>query len=313
MDGTPLLLGVSFAAAFLTAPSFIQKLRAAGFVVKDYYKRGRPLVPTMGGLVILTGVLASLIIAQFVVSSVENLLILYFIVLTFMVLGLIDDLVDVGRKLKIVLPYFMALPVALLNRDTSLWLGFTEVELGALYTFIVAPVYVMVVSNLINMHAGYNGLAVGLSSILLTFVGIAAWAKYGAGEVAYVMPILGAALAFLFYNRYPSRIFEGNCGNFMLGAALGALLVLYNLELFGVIILLPHIVNFLMYVVWRIKKIGEVKFGEVREDGSLKVPNPLTLKWLLPYYYRVTEPQAVLIMYLLTTLSGLLGLALIFW
>jgi len=313
VDGTPLLLGISFLTSFVAAPRFIHKLRAAGYVVRDYYKPQKPLVPTMGGLVILTGVLASLIIAQFVVNSVESLLILYFIVLTFMVLGLIDDLIDVGRKLKIVLPYFMALPVALLNRDTTLWLGFTEVELGAFYTIVVAPVYVMVVSNLINMHAGYNGLAVGLSSILLLFIGIAAWIRYGISEVSYIMPILGAAIAFLFYNRYPSRIFEGNCGNFMLGAAIGALLVLYNLEIFGVVILLPHIVNFLMYVVWRVKRLGEVKFGEVREDGSLRVPNPLTLKWLLPYYWRITEPQAVLILYLLTTISGFLGLALIFW
>lgn len=313
MDGTPLLLGISFLTSFFAAPEFIKKLRDSGYMVRDYYKRGSPMVPTMGGLIILAGVLASLIVAQFVVSSVKNLLILYFIVLTFMILGLIDDLMDVGRKLKIVLPYFMALPVALLNKDTSLWLGFAELELGALYTFFVAPVYVMVVSNLINMHAGYNGLAVGLSSILLTFVGVAVWLKYGISEVAYVMPILGASLAFLYYNRYPSRVFEGNCGNFMLGSALGALLILYNLEVFGVIILLPHIANFLMYVVWRMKKLGEVKFGEVREDGTLRVPNPLTLKWLLPYYFRMTEPQAVIVMYLLTTLFGFLGLILIFW
>jgi len=313
MDGNLLIFGVSFVTAFLVAPKLGERLRATGYVARDYYKRDKPMVPTMGGLIILTGILASLLLAQFFVSSVQSLFILYFIVLTFTLLGLVDDLVDVGRKLKVVLPYFMALPVALLSRDTTLCLGFLKLNLGALYTFVVAPVYVMVVSNLVNMHAGYNGLAVGLSTILLSFVGIAAWLKYGAAEVVYLMPVLGATLAFFFYNRYPSRIFEGNCGNFMLGSALGALLIFYNFELFGVIILLPHIINFLMYVVWRIRGIGEIKFGEVREDGSLKVPNPLTLKWLLPYYWKVTEPQAVLAMYMLTAICGVVGLALMLW
>jgi UDP-N-acetylglucosamine--dolichyl-phosphate N-acetylglucosaminephosphotransferase len=61
-------------------------------------------------------------------------------------------------------------------------------------------------------------------------------------------------------------------------------------------------------VVWKIRKVGEIKFGRLREDGTLKVPNPLTMKWILPYYYRVTEPQAILTLYLLTVISGAFGL-----
>jgi len=63
-----------------------------------------------------------------------------------------------------------------------------------------------------------------------------------------------------------------------------------------------------MYVVWKIKKIGEVKFGGLREDGTLIVPNPLTFKWLFPYYYRLTERQTMWIMYAITTAFGILGL-----
>lgn len=311
MDGMPILFGVSFAAAFISAPRFIQKLAREGYVVRDYYKKDKPLIPTMGGLVILTGILSSLITAQFFMNPLDKLLIFYFIVLTFAVFGLIDDLVDIGRATKIVLPFFLALPVALLNQDTTLWLGFTHIELGSLYSYVVAPVYVMVVANLINMHSGYNGLSSGLACILLTVVGIAAYATNGPESLAYVLPVLGASLAFLYYNRYPSRLFEGNCGNLMLGAALGALIVLNNMEVFGVVILIPHIINFLMYVAWRIKRIGEIKFGGVREDGTLEVPNPLTLKWLFPYYFKLTEAQSVLLMYSLTLLSGAAGLALL--
>ena len=57
--------------------------------------------------------------------------------------------------------------------------------------------------------------------------------------------------------------------------------------------------------------MGEIKFGEVRYDGSLKVPNNLTLKWFFPYYYRLTEQQATLIMFLLTAVFGIIGLVLV--
>jgi len=94
----------------------------------------------------------------------------------------------------------------------------------------------------------------------------------------------------------------------MLGAGLGGLIVLNNLEIFGVIILIPHITNFLMYVVWKIKKVGDVKFGVIRSDGTLEVPNALTMKWVLPYFYRLTEPQTTVILYGLTAFFGVLGL-----
>lgn len=306
------IFGISFTAVFFSIPSFIHKLTGKGQIVKDYYKFDKHLVPTNGGLAILLGVFCSLIIAQILVSSVDRLLIFYLIVVTFAFFGLVDDLIDVGRALKIVFPFFLALPISLLNVDTNIWIGFMQIELGVIYTFIISPIYVMVVVNMINMHSGYNGLSVGLSLILFIFVGIASFIQNGAESLIYLMPILGATLAFFHYNKYPSRIFEGNCGSLMLGSALGGLIVLNNMEIFGIIILIPHIINFLMYVVWKIEKVGEIKFGQLREDGTLKVPNRLTMKWIIPYYFRVTEAQATLILYGITAMFGAIGLFIAF-
>ena len=67
---------------------------------------------------------------------------------------------------------------------------------------------------------------------------------------------------------------------------------------------------------WRIKKVIDpknpnfktVKWGEIRKDNTLKVPNSLTLKWILPYYRRMTEKQVVGYMYALTAFFCLIGL-----
>ena len=50
------------------------------------------------------------------------------------------------------------------------------------------------------------------------------------------------------------------------------------------------------------------KFGYVHEDGTLFVPNNLTLKWFPNYYYGFDEQASVKILYFITSLFCLSGL-----
>jgi UDP-N-acetylglucosamine--dolichyl-phosphate N-acetylglucosaminephosphotransferase len=299
---------LSFFIVFFSTPAFIKKMFSKGYTVTDQYKSKKPRVANMGGIVLLAGVIVSVILAQLVLGYSKELILMYSIVILFFAFGLTDDLININRALKIFIPFFLALPISLVARDTSVWLGFFSINLGAFYLYVIAPVYVMVVSNLINMHSGYNGLAIGLSSILLFFSAIKAYIVNGPVSLLLAAPMFGAVVAFWYYDKYPSKIFLGNSGSLPMGAALGAFLIANKLELFGVIALLPHIINFLMYVVWKIKKIGEVKFGKLRSDGTLIVPNNLTLKWFFPYYFRLTEIQATSICYLVTVISCAIAL-----
>ncbi|KYC45164.1 MAG: phospho-N-acetylmuramoyl-pentapeptide-transferase [Candidatus Methanofastidiosum methylothiophilum] len=298
----------SFLITFLLIPRFIEKFIEEGHVVNDYYKIKKTIVPTMGGLPILMGVLSSLIIFQLIFPKVEELLIFYFVIFIYAIFGLVDDLVNVGRKIKLIAPFFLAFPIALLNLDTNLSLIFIEIELGILFSYIIAPLYVMVVSNLVNMHSGFNGVSGGTTTILLAFSAIASFIKYDYLGLVYVAPILGAMVAFMYFNKYPSKIFLGNVGTLMIGAALGGFIIFQNMEIFGVIILIPHIINFLMFVYWKIRGYPHIKFGKVDEKGILHVPNNLTLKWFFPYYFPMTEKKAVILCYLFSILSGIAGI-----
>jgi len=302
----PLLFLISFITVLTSAPIFIRKFTKQGFLVPDMYKDDRK-VPTMGGMAILAGVLVSLIVAIFLVGNVASLLIFYFIVFTYAMFGILDDLVDVGRQLKIIAPFFMALPIALISTDTAIWVGFGEVELGVLYLFILAPLFVMVISNLINMHSGFNGMQSGLSIIIMAFLVIQGiiW-QYN--TTLFIMPLFGALCGFYIYNRYPSRIFEGNIGSLAIGSAVGGYIILMNMEILGVILFIPHIINFLMYAYWRIRKLPATKFGTINQEGNLIVPNYLTLKWVIPYFFEVNEQKATRLMFLLTALFGIFGL-----
>ena len=266
----------------------------------------------MGGLAIMAGIMVSIVLSQLLVTEFgsEKLMIFYFMVLVHGLFGLIDDLINIGRKIKVLAPYFMALPVILLVHDTSISSIFGSFELGSLYLFLVAPVYVMVVSNLMNMHEGYNGLSAGLSSIILFFIGIKVLMTGSLTDLFYILPLFGALLAFLWFNLYPAKIFLGNSGTLLVGAGIGGLLIVYKLEVFGIIILMPHIINFLMWMYWvlNMKKIPHVKFAKLRKDGTIEPPNGLTIKYLVAKIFRVNEPQAVALCYLITIAFGVVAL-----
>jgi UDP-N-acetylglucosamine--dolichyl-phosphate N-acetylglucosaminephosphotransferase len=265
----------------------------------------------LGGLAILFGVLAGLIVAQLLIHDVKNLLVFYFVVIMYSIFTLTDDLINVGRKSKIFIPFFLALPIALLSIDTTLSFYFFEIEMGALFTYIIAPVYLMVVANLVNMHSGFNGLQTGLSGILLVTIVLKVILDHGWENVHFIMPILGAVLAFWYFDRYPSKIFLGNVGSYTIGPAIGGLLILNNMEFFGVVILIPHIINFLMSVYMELIRGYEKKgniFGKLREDGTIKPPNYPTLKWLPARRFKLKEKQLTYIMYFLTIIFCLVGL-----
>jgi UDP-N-acetylglucosamine--dolichyl-phosphate N-acetylglucosaminephosphotransferase len=125
------------------------------------------------------------------------------------------------------------------------------------------------------------------------------------------LPIFGATLAFLAYNMYPSRIFLGNVGSFLIGSAIGGYFVLANMEMFGVIILIPHIINLLMWIYWGIRKYPYAKFGKLRQDGTIEAPNSLTIKYLVTRIFKVTEPEAVWVCYAITAVFGVIGLVVV--
>jgi UDP-N-acetylglucosamine--dolichyl-phosphate N-acetylglucosaminephosphotransferase len=174
--------------------------------------------------------------------------------------------------------------------------------------YIIIPVYIMVVANLKNMHAGFNGLQSGTALIILSFILLKSWLDSNLDNMYTIAALIGAQAVFFWHNKYPSKILEGNIGSLAVGAAIGAALVIQHYLIAGIIMLMPHIINFLMYVYWRAMNSRHpdderwkiVKFGKVRPDGTLEVPNQLTLKWVLPYHFRMTEQQVVYSMYVLT-------------
>jgi UDP-N-acetylglucosamine--dolichyl-phosphate N-acetylglucosaminephosphotransferase len=301
-------------ATYVAIEYFREKLVEKGHVVEDRYKKNNPKIPTMGGLAMFTGIIIALALAQLIIAKaiVGQLFIFYFIVTVYTLYGIVDDLFGFKKRYdKIIVLLVLSLPIASLISHTSVDVFGYNLYLDGLLPYVIAPVFIMIVANLVNVYSGFNGQSSGLILILLMASTIKSYLLYGLDNLLYVMPILGAIIAFYPFNFYPAKILEGNAGQFMAGSALAAFLVVNKLEFFGFIILIPHTINFILdTIVLAVLKIPDVKFGKIREDGTLEAPVSVrfkSLKFILISYFRITERVATLILYIPTLVFCILG------
>ncbi len=304
-----LLFILPFLIILITTPYLIRKLTEKGLVVKDYYKKGNKMVPTGGGLVIMLAVLFSISIISMKNEFKPVNFVALTVIMLFGLFGILDDMIDIGRLAKLILIYFCSYPLMYYAMHTQVLIPYLgSIDLGITYGWFIVPTFILVTANLVNMHSGFNGMSSGLCVIILFSLIIKSLMNGDINNVTAIISVAGATLGFHLFERYPSRIFWGNIGSLTVGAATGVMIVLQGYIVSGFIMLLPHTINFLMYVYWRVRKYPQVKYGRVRDDGTLEVPNNLTLKWVLPYYMNVTERQATYAMYAVTIVFCIIGI-----
>lgn len=302
-----LLVPLFVTVAFM--PYFIRKLIENDIVAKDYYKKKPTFVADRGGIAILLIATLSLSLNSLFFKFTSTNYVAMIVITLFGLFGVLDDMINIGRTSKLLIMYYCSYPLIQYATNTALIIpGIGNLELGIFYLQFIVPTYVLVSSNLVNMHSGYNGLASGLSIIVLISLILKSVLMGDVKNIVSIAALTGGTIGFYFYERYPARVFWGNVGSLTVGAAIGTIIVIQNFIISGFIMLIPHTVNFLMYIYWKHKKYPHVKFGKDRGDGFLEVPNPLTLKWVLPYYFKLTEKQATYSMFLLTGFFCVLGI-----
>jgi UDP-N-acetylglucosamine--dolichyl-phosphate N-acetylglucosaminephosphotransferase len=301
-----------FVLMLIVMPRSIHAMKARGFVGRDMYKPDRPEVAINGGLILLLISLFSLSIVSLFYSKhipPQNYAIIMVIVL-FALFGLVDDMIDIGRSAKLILLYYCSYPLIPYVPVVPVLVPYIgPVDLNVLYLQLLIPTFVPVVANLVNMHSGFNGLAPGLSLIVLSTLLVKTWFHGDIFNALFVVCLTGALAGYFLFEKYPAQIFWGNVGALSVGAAIGATCVIQGFIISGFVMLIPHTVNFLMWIYWKVnmKRVPFEKFGKVREDGTLEVPNQLTLKWVLPYHFRLTEQQSTYAMFGLTGLFCIAG------
>jgi phospho-N-acetylmuramoyl-pentapeptide-transferase len=209
--------------------------------------------PTMGGLLIFACVFGSSVL-----WAAPNIwvVVALFVYTALTAVGFRDDYLKVVRKsrhgissgAKIfwqTVTTLLALTALLMHPDSSakireLWVPFVKHPLIASMPIAALAVFVYLwivgFSNAINLTDGLDGLAIGCTITVALTYGIMAYAAgnarvadylligfvNGTGELAVVCgALVGAGIAFLWYNSHPAELFMGDTGSLALGGLLG--------------------------------------------------------------------------------------------
>ncbi|MDL2234544.1 phospho-N-acetylmuramoyl-pentapeptide-transferase [Christensenellaceae bacterium OttesenSCG-928-L17] len=207
--------------------------------------------PTMGGMMILLGILAGALV--FSAPNTEFVLPALLTTFAFGIVGFLDDFIKVRLKRslglkayqKIIAQFCIAFAIALFAYNhsdigPSIYLPFTntEVNLGIWYIPFIIFVVISIV-NAVNLTDGLDGLASGVTMIcamtmaLIFVVMSTAALEEGKrllgnnlqGMAVFSAAVMGACLGFLRFNAYPAKVFMGDTGSLALGGAVAMMAI----------------------------------------------------------------------------------------
>ena len=291
---------LSFSVTRLFMPKIIQKLEEADIVGKDIHKSWKPVVAEMGGFGIIFGFVIGMFSGIYMHDILAfTLVIVLLVILLVGMIGILDDLLALSSRSKFFLLFIAGLPL--------MWAAPPNV--GILY-LISMPIALSIGSNLTNMLAGLNGIESGLGVISMTSLTIACilLGKYDVTIIS--MSMLGALLAFLYFNRYPAKIFPGDTGTLIIGATIVCIAFLGRVKLIALIVLMPNIIDAaLKFYSAGVMNRSQQKPTQLNEDGKLVRPDA-GFKSLIRLILRrpIAEKDAVKIIWGIGIVFGILGI-----
>ena len=255
---------MSLIASLITGPYIIKKLRSfkLGQNVRldgpesHLIKQG---IPSMGGIIFLgtTSFFA-------VILSGLDLKVIFFVLvmLSFGFVGFLDDYLKVKKKssdglsakhkmILLVLIGLLAASILYFALDyRGLRIPFTSIELylGLLYIPFVV-IFFAAVTNAVNLTDGIDGLSSSVTLVVLIFFILISLKEKNAETLLFTTTLAGGLLGFLYFNKYPAKVFMGDTGSLALGGAVGILSLGLRTELLLVLVGIIYVVETLSVII----------------------------------------------------------------
>ncbi|HDA8079471.1 UDP-phosphate N-acetylglucosaminyl 1-phosphate transferase, partial [Staphylococcus aureus] len=256
---TLLLVAVTMIVSLTITPIVIAISKRLNLVDKPNFRKvhTKP-ISVMGGTVILFSFLIGIWIGHPIETEIKPLIIGAIIMY---VLGLVDDIYDLKPYIKLAGQIAAALVVAFYGVTIdfiSLPMG-TTIHFGFL-SIPITVIWIVAITNAINLIDGLDGLASGVSAIGLITIGFIAILQANIFITMICCVLLGSLIGFLFYNFHPAKIFLGDSGALMIGFIIGflSLLGFKNITIialfFPIVILAVPFIDTLFAMIRRVKK-----------------------------------------------------------
>lgn len=212
---------------------------------KEHLKKNG--TPTMGGIIMLLVIfVVSLVVSQ----KYPNVLPVALITLGYGVIGFIDDFIKLvlknpqGLKPSLKMLGLIIVAVAFVVYLVHIDFG-TEMYLPIVKTFVTLPIWVYIpfavfvilaCTNSLNLTDGLDGLAAGVTAIIMLFFVIVSIRLENKDMAAFSAIVAGTAIGFLLFNLHPAKVFMGDTGSLALGGAFCSVALMLKMPLILVVV-----------------------------------------------------------------------------
>lgn len=203
--------------------------------------------PTMGGIIII---ISLVITSLFFLKDNLDALIVIFVTVGFGLIGFLDDYIKIVKKRSLGLRAYQKIIAQLIITSIFLYyiISGQSTTLGSNYSSILVPFtdnyfielggffipfvfFIMIGSvNSVNLTDGLDGLATGVSVLVVTFFAIISYAL-GSPLTPILGATIGSLIGFLLFNAYPAKVFMGDTGSLALGGFIATIAILFKMPI----------------------------------------------------------------------------------
>ncbi|GIN39816.1 MULTISPECIES: glycosyltransferase family 4 protein [Heyndrickxia] len=207
----------------------------------NYRKVHQKIMPRLGGLAIFI----SFIIGMLILSPEQKYTLPIIIgSLIIVITGVLDDMKELSAKVKLLGQIIAALVVVLWG---GLHIDIINLPFGGslslgIFSIPFTIIWIIAITNAINLIDGLDGLAAGVSSIALISICGMAILQGNLGIAIMAAIVLASTLGFLLYNFHPAKIFMGDTGALFLGFIISVLSLLGFKSLTFISLIIPVII-----------------------------------------------------------------------
>ena len=194
-------------------------------------------IPRMGGLAIFFGFLLSVLLFADITTEVRGILLGSIVIVA---TGALDDVVSLKPWMKL-LAQLLAAGIAVghgvvirVMMNPNVFSPTEDVLLGWL-AIPITLLWIIGITNSVNLIDGLDGLAVGVSTISCITILVVALLVAEPNVAIIVAALAGACIGFMPYNLNPAKIFMGDTGSLMLGFVLSTVSVLGLFKFYAIV------------------------------------------------------------------------------
>ncbi|MCL2572453.1 MAG: phospho-N-acetylmuramoyl-pentapeptide-transferase [Defluviitaleaceae bacterium] len=267
---------IAFVANIVLCPMLIPSLIRFKFgqYVRDDGPAGHAKkagTPTMGGIMIIISFLLAALV--FMRGNPEAVAIIM-VTIGFGVLGFLDDFIKITKRRSLGLRTYQKLIGQIVisvvfvlywstleSYSTILRIPFfptLEFNLGFLYPIFACFIF-LASTNGANLTDGLDGLATGVTALIVTFFLFAAWI-FDSPVLPVTGAMVGSLLGFLLFNSHPAKLYMGDTGSLALGGFVAAIALMLRMPLFLAIVAIIYVIESLSVLIqvgyFRITKGG---------------------------------------------------------